>query len=65
MGKQILLGRFAGDAYYSIPDIYARHQINGTVWQDWICMRMVPLDRPLKKSQTAIDFSFLNFSLNF
>ncbi len=40
------------------------HSIKGTVRPDWICMRVVPLDRPLKGHQLLYGFDFLISVLN-
>jgi hypothetical protein len=36
----------------------------GTVWPDWICMRVVPLESPLKGHQPLYGFDFLISVLN-
>jgi hypothetical protein len=39
--------------------------VKGTVRPDWICMRVVPLDRPMRRTSTAIGFRFFNFDLEY
>jgi hypothetical protein len=36
----------------------------GIVWPDWICMRVVPLESPLKGHQPLYVFDFLISVLN-
>ncbi len=38
--------------------------LKGTVWQDWICMRVVSLKSPLKGHQPLYVFYFLFLILN-
>jgi hypothetical protein len=40
------------------------NRIKGTVRPDWICMRMVSLERPLKGHQPLYVFNFLVLILN-
>ncbi len=46
-----------------IFDIYS-YYFKGTVRPDWICMRVVPLERPLKGHQPLYVFDFLISVLN-
>jgi hypothetical protein len=39
-------------------------KVKGTVWPDWICMRVVPLESPLKGHQPLYILDFLISVLN-
>ncbi len=42
-----------------------QNNFKGTVQPDWICMRVVPLDRPFNKTSTSIGFLFSIFYLEY
>ncbi len=55
-----------GDPARLLPRLLSDGQIKFasfkvTIQPDWICMRVVSLDRPWKRTSTAIDFQFLIF----
>jgi hypothetical protein len=46
------------------PDLWMSAKFKGTVRPDWICMRLVSLESPLKGHQPLYVFNFLFLILN-
>jgi hypothetical protein len=50
--------------YYYKPSTKILYSVEGTVRPDWICMRVVPLESPLKDINRYIFFIFFISVLN-
>ncbi len=48
---------------FKCSDTHCSTELKVRVWPDYICIRMVPLDRPRKVHQSLKIFDFLNFDL--